>query len=39
MFWQNTFRLGTEEIIFPVKHYECVFGLLTNIPQFTEASK
>jgi hypothetical protein len=34
----NTLRLGTEDIIFPVKHYESVFYLLTNIPQFFEPS-
>jgi len=32
----NTFRLDSEEIIFPVKHYVSVFGLLTNIPRFYE---
>jgi hypothetical protein len=37
-FWPNTVRLCTEEIIFPVKHYESVFDLLTNIPQFFEQS-
>jgi len=34
----NTLRLGSESIIFPVKHYESVFDLLTNIPQFFEHS-
>jgi len=34
----NTLRLDSEEITFPVKHYECVFDLLTNIPQFYEQS-
>ena len=33
----NTPRLGSEHIIFPVKHYEPVFDL-TNIPQFFEPS-
>jgi len=33
-FWHNTLRLGTVEIIFPVKHYGSVFDLLTNVPQF-----
>jgi len=32
----NTIRLGSEDIIFPVKHYETVFDLLTNITQFFE---
>jgi len=31
----NTLRLGSEDIIFPVKHYESVFDLLTNIPLFS----
>ena len=35
----DTLRLDSEEIIFPVKHYESVFDLLTNIPQFYEPSK
>jgi len=32
----NTLRLDSEEITFPVKHYESVFDLLTNIPHFYE---
>jgi hypothetical protein len=35
---QSTLRLGSEEFIFPVKHYESVFDLLTNITQFFEPS-
>jgi len=34
----NKLLLGSEDIIFPVKHYESVFDLLTNIPQFLEPS-
>jgi hypothetical protein len=34
----NTLRLGLEDIVFPLKHYESVFDLLTNIPQFFEPS-
>ena len=37
-FWHNTLRLSKEEIIFPIKHNEYVFDLLTNIPQFIEPS-
>lgn len=37
-FLHNTLRIGSEEIIFPVKHYESVFDLLTNIPPFFEPS-
>ena len=33
----NTLRVGWEDIICPVKHYESVFDL-TNIPQFFEPS-
>ena len=35
---QSTLRLGSEEFIFPVMHYESVFDLLTNITQFFEPS-
>ena len=28
----NTLRLGSEEISFPVKHYESVHDLLANMP-------
>jgi hypothetical protein len=35
----NTIQLYSAEIIFPVKHYESVFDLLTNIPQFQHPSK
>jgi len=34
----NTLRLGSEDITFHVKHYESVFDLPTNIPQFFEPS-
>jgi len=34
----NTLRLDSEEITFPVKQYESVFDLLTNIPPFYEPS-
>jgi len=34
----NTLGLVSEDIIFPVKHYESVFDLLKNIPQFFEPS-
>jgi len=37
-FLQNTVRLNSGEIIFPVKHYESVFDILTNIHQFFEVS-
>jgi len=35
---QNTLHLDLEEIIIPVTHYESVFDILTNIPQFFEPS-
>jgi len=34
----NTLRLDSEEIAFPVKYYESVFDLLTNVPRFYEPS-
>ena len=34
----NTLRLDSEKIIFPVKHYEPVLDLLTNVPQFYDPS-
>jgi len=34
----STLRLGSEDIIFPVKHFEFVFDLLTNITKFFEPS-
>jgi hypothetical protein len=37
-FLHNTLRLDSEEITFPVKHYESVFDLLTNVPRFYEPS-
>ena len=33
-FLHNTIRLDSEEITFPVKHYESLSDLVTNIPQF-----
>jgi len=36
-FLHNTLRLDSEEIIFPVKHYEHLFDLI-NIPQLFEPS-
>jgi hypothetical protein len=35
----NTFRLDTTEIKFSVKHYESLYDLFANIPQFFEKSK
>jgi hypothetical protein len=35
----NTLRLGSEEISFPVKHYESVHDLLANMPYFREPYK
>ena len=35
---QITLHLVSEEITFPVKHYESVFDLLTNVPRFYEPS-
>jgi hypothetical protein len=32
----NSIRTDSGQIIFPVKHYESVYDLLTNIPQFQE---
>jgi len=32
----NTLRLNSEEKTFPVKYYESVFDLLTNVPRFYE---
>jgi len=32
----STLRLGSEGIIYSVRHYETVFHFLTNIPQFFE---
>ena len=37
-FLHNTIRLDSEEITFPVKHYESMFDLLTNIPGYLEPS-
>ena len=30
----NTLRLDSEEITFPVKHYESMFYLVTNMPDY-----
>ena len=35
----DTFRLGSEEFSFPVKHYESVHDLLAHLPYFREAYK
>ena len=35
----NTLRLGSEEISFPVKHYESVHDLLAHLPYFREPYK
>ena len=32
---RNTLRLGSEDIIFPIKHYESVFDLRKNLPQIS----
>jgi hypothetical protein len=37
-FLHSTLRLGSQEIIYPVKYYEYVFHVPTNIPQFFEPS-
>ena len=37
--YYNTIQLDSTEIIFPVKHYESVFDLLTHIPHFQDTSK
>ena len=33
-FLHNTLRLDSEEITFPVKHYESMFYLVTNMPDY-----
>ena len=38
-FLNNTIKLDSAEIIFPVKHYESVFDLLTHIPHFQDTSQ
>ena len=38
-FVHNTIRLDSKEIIYPVKHYESLSDLITDIPQFWEPSK
>jgi hypothetical protein len=38
-FRQNTIRLGTQEVIFPVKDYESMLDLFTNIPDLLDPSK
>ena len=35
---QITLHLVSEEITFPVKHYESLFDLLTNVPRYNEPS-
>jgi len=35
----NTLRLGSEEISFPVKHYESVHDILAHLPYFREPYK
>ena len=35
----NTLRLGSEEISFPVKHYESVHDLVAHLPYFREPCK
>ena len=37
-FLHNTLRLDSEEITFPVKHYESMLDLLTNMPRLFEPS-
>jgi len=36
LFLLNTLRLESVEISFPVKHYESLYDLLTNLPHFWE---
>jgi hypothetical protein len=36
LFFFFSFRLESAEISFPVKHYESVYDLLTNVPHFGE---
>ena len=38
VFFHDTLRLDSEEITFPVKLFESVFDLLTNVPRFYELS-
>jgi len=38
-FRHNTIRLDSQEVIFPVKDYESMLDLLTNIPDSLEPSK
>jgi hypothetical protein len=38
-FRHNTNRLDSQEIIFPVKEYQSMLDLLTNIPDLLEPSK
>ena len=37
-FLNNTLRLDSEEITFPLKHYESMFHLLTNMLRLFEPS-
>lgn len=36
---KNTLRYDSEQIEFPVKHYESLYDILTNLPQFSESPK
>jgi hypothetical protein len=38
-FLHNTLCLDSEEITFPIKHYESMFDLLKNIPLLLEPSR
>ena len=38
-FQHNTYRLDSQEVIFPVKDYESLFDLVTNIPYLLKSSK
>ena len=35
----NTLRLGSQEISFPIKHYDCLHDFLANLPYFREQYK
>ena len=38
-FRQNSIRLDSQDVIFPVKDYESMLVLLTNVPHFLEPCK
>ena len=38
-FCHNTIRLDSQEVIFPVKDYESMLDLVTNIPNLLEPCK